>query len=80
MEISEEAKVVKVTRRGQITIPVQIRRQCKIKEGSKLFVQVTEKGLLFKPVPNLLDMAGINAGYATVEEVKKMIEKLREEY
>ena len=72
--------VVKVTRRGQTTIPLKIRQKCGIKEGDKLLVEVTDKGILFKPIPNLLDMAGIDAGYATVEQVNKMIDKLREEY
>jgi AbrB family looped-hinge helix DNA binding protein len=80
MEIPVDAKVVKVTRRGQTTIPVEIRDQYGIKEGDKLLVEVTEKGILFKPVPRLLDMAGIDAGYATPEQINKMIDKLREEY
>ncbi|MGD0449674.1 MAG: AbrB/MazE/SpoVT family DNA-binding domain-containing protein [Candidatus Bathyarchaeia archaeon] len=79
MEILD-SKVVKVTRRGQTTIPVEIREQFGIKEGDKLLVQVTEKGILFKPVPKLLDMAGIDAGYAAPEKINKMIDKLREEY
>ena len=33
--------------------------------------EVTEKGILFKPIPKLLDMAGIDAGYGTPEEIKK---------
>jgi AbrB family looped-hinge helix DNA binding protein len=72
--------VVKVTRRGQTTIPRKIRRQCGVKEGDRLLVEATEKGILFKPIPNILDMAGIDAQYATVEQVNKMIDKLREEY
>ena len=72
--------IVKVTRRGKTTIPIKIRRQCGIKEGDRLEVEVTEKGILFKPIPKLLDMAGIDAGYATVEQVNKMLDKLREEY
>jgi len=71
---------VKITRRGQTTIPLKIRRQCGLKEGDRLTVEATENGILFKPVPNLLDMAGIDAEYATVEQVNKMIDKLREEY
>lgn len=69
-----------MTRRGQTTIPLKIRGQWGIKEGDYLSVEVTEKGILFKPVPKLLDMAGIDAGYATVEEVNKMVDKIREEY
>jgi len=75
-----DGSVVKVTRRGQTTIPVEIRQKCGIKEGDKLLVELTDKGILFKPIPNLLDMAGTLAGYATTEQVNKMIDKLREEY
>lgn len=74
------ANVVKVTRRGQTTIPLKIREKCQIKEGDRLLVEVTDKGILFRPVPNLLDMSGIYAGYATPQQVNKMIDKLREEY
>jgi AbrB family looped-hinge helix DNA binding protein len=80
METIVDAIVVKVTRRGQTTIPVAIRKQCGIKEGDQLLVQLTEKGILFKPIPKLVDMAGIDAGYRTPEEINKMIDKLREEH
>ncbi len=72
--------IVKVTRRGQTTIPQNLRKRFNIKEGDRLIVEATENGILFKPVPNILDMVGIDAGYATVEQVNKMIDKLREEY
>jgi AbrB family looped-hinge helix DNA binding protein len=80
METIVEGSIVKVTRRGQTTIPLKIRKQCGIKEGDHLFVELTEKGILFKRVPKLLEMAGFDAGYGTPEEIKKEIEKLREEY
>jgi AbrB family looped-hinge helix DNA binding protein len=79
METIVDAIVVKVTRRGQTTIPVAIRKQCGIKEGDKLLVQLTENGILFNPIPKLVDMAGIDAGYGTPEEINKKIDKLREE-
>jgi len=72
--------IVKVTRRGQTTIPAEFRQQFGIKEGDELIVEVTEKGILFKPIPKLEDMAGIDAEYGTPEEIKKEIDKLREEY
>ena len=72
--------IVKVTRRGQTTIPLKIRKQCGIKEGDKLLVEVTEEGVLFKSVPKLDEMAGIDAEFATPDEVNKKIDKLREEY
>jgi len=72
--------VVKVTRRGQTTIPAEIRHKLGIKEGDQLLVEATEKGVLFKPIPRLEDMAGIYSKYGKVEEIKKEIDKLREEY
>ena len=74
------ANVVKVTRRGQTTIPAQFREKFEIKEGDKLLVEATENGILFKKMLPLQDMAGIDASYATPQQVNKMIDKLREEY
>lgn len=72
--------VVKVTRRGQTTIPVEFRKKFKIKEGDELLVEATDEGLLFKVVPRLEDLAGVDAKYGKVEELKRELEKLREEY
>ena len=72
--------IVKVTRRGQTTIPAELRKKFGIKEGDRLVVEATEKGVLFKIVPRLEDMAGVDAKYGTPEEIKKEIDKLREEY
>ena len=72
--------VVKVTRRGQTTIPAEIRQKLDIKEGDELFVEATDQGVFFKPIPRLEDMAGVDAKYGKVEEIKKHIDKLREEY
>jgi len=72
--------IVKVTRRGQTTIPAKFRKKLGIKEGDQLFVKATENGILFKLIPKLEDMAGIDAAYGTPEEIKKEIDKMREEY
>jgi len=72
--------VVKVTRRGQTTIPVEFRERLGIKEGDELFVEDTKEGLLFKIIPKLEESAGIYSKYGTVKELKQRIDKLREEY
>jgi len=72
--------VVKVTRRGQTTIPAELRQKLGIKEGDELMVEATEQGLLFKVIPKLEEMAGIDAKHGKVEEIKKEIDKLREQY
>jgi AbrB family looped-hinge helix DNA binding protein len=73
--------VVKVTRKGQTTIPLSVRQKLGIKEGDELLVEATEQGnVLLKPIPKLEDCAGIFSKYATPEEMKKELDKIREEY
>lgn len=74
------SSIVKVTRRGQTTIPQKFRQQYGIKEGDQLLVEATKEGLLLKVIPKLENMAGIDAKYGKVEEIKKEIDKMREEY
>ena len=73
-------KTVKVTRKGQTTIPAKIREQLGIKEGDKLAVEALDNLIIFKPIPKLEDMCGIFAGHADVSALKKEIDKMREEY
>jgi AbrB family looped-hinge helix DNA binding protein len=73
-------KIVKITRKGQTTIPAKIREQLGIKEGDELSVEVIEQGVVFKRIPKMEDCAGIFAGHADVSELKKEIDKFREEY
>jgi antitoxin PrlF len=73
-------KTVKVTRKGQTTIPVEIREKIGLKEGDELAVEIIDQQIIFKPVPKIEDCAGLFAGHADVAELKKEIDKLREEY
>ena len=72
-------KIVKVTRKGQTTIPAEIRERLGIKEGDVLAVEVVEQGVVFRRIPKMEDCAGIFAGHADVAELKKELDKLREE-
>jgi AbrB family looped-hinge helix DNA binding protein len=72
--------VVKVTRRGQTTLPIEHRTRLGIKEGDRLLIEETAQGLLVRRVPDLTDLVGVDAKYGTPEEAKKMIERMREEY
>jgi len=70
---------VVVTRKGQTTIPAKLRRKYKIEEGTKLQVIDTNDGKLLKPKLTTMDLAGSGAKYATVEEMKKLLDELRAE-
>jgi AbrB family looped-hinge helix DNA binding protein len=68
-----------VTRKGQVTIPIKLRRKFGIEENSK--VAIVEEGgkIVIKKLPSFLDLIGSGAVKATVEEVKKMLDEMREE-
>ncbi|MBS7655860.1 AbrB/MazE/SpoVT family DNA-binding domain-containing protein [Candidatus Bathyarchaeota archaeon] len=70
---------VVVTRKGQTTIPAKFRMKYKIEEGTRLKVIETEEGILLKPEKSTIDLTGSGAKYATPEEMKKILDKLREE-
>ena len=68
-----------VTRKGQVTIPIKLRRKFGIEESSK--VTIVEEGgkIVIKKLPSFLDLAGSGAGKAIVEEVKQMLDEMRAE-
>jgi AbrB family looped-hinge helix DNA binding protein len=70
---------VLVTRRGQTTIPAKLRAKYKIFEGTRLQVIETDDGILFKPKKSTADLAGSGNKYATPEEMKKLLDTLRED-
>jgi AbrB family looped-hinge helix DNA binding protein len=72
--------IVKVTRRGQTTLPIEQRTKLGIKEGDHLLIEETAQGLLVRRVPDLMDLAGVDAKCGTIEEAKKTIERMKEEY
>lgn len=49
---------VMVTRRGQTTIPTEIRRRLGIQEGTRLRVEAEGEKVVFTKVPSLFDLAG----------------------
>ena len=53
---------VLVTRKGQITIPVEIRRKFGIEEGSRVEVVEEEGMIVIRKRPSIFDLAGGGAG------------------
>jgi AbrB family looped-hinge helix DNA binding protein len=73
-----ETEIV-VKKKGQTTIPVRIRKKFKIEEGTRLAVVETDEGILLKPKKSFWDMLGSGSEFATVEEMNKLLDKLRHE-
>lgn len=71
-------KVVKVTRRGQTTIPIEFRRRHQIKEGSRIIVEDRGNSMLIRPIPDLEDLGGFLSKKTTLERLLKTLEESRE--
>ncbi len=69
---------VVVTKKGQTTIPARLRKKLKIEEGTKLEVVETNEGILFKLKSSTRDFTGTYPQFASPQEMKKLLTKLRE--
>jgi len=70
-------KEVVVTRRGQTTIPTEIRLRLGIHEGSRLRVDAEGEKVVFTKVPSLFDLAGTSK--LTKEQAFMRLDSMREE-
>ena len=68
-----------VTTKGQVTIPVELRRKFAIEKGSK--VDVTEEAgkIVIRKLPSIFDLAGSGAGKGDPAGLKKMLDDMRTE-
>lgn len=70
---------VSVTTKGQVTIPVELRKKFGIAPGSKVEVVDEEGRIVVKKIISIFELAGSSAGKADVEELKKTLDKMRQQ-
>lgn len=58
MSTTEKAETVWFTTKGQVVIPLRLRKQFEIEDGTKAVVQATPEGILLKPVTAALIKRG----------------------
>jgi AbrB family looped-hinge helix DNA binding protein len=73
------ASEVVVTKKGQITIPVKLRRKFGIEESSKVQVIEEQGKIVIKKRPSIFDLAGSGVGKGTVDELKILLDDMREQ-
>jgi AbrB family looped-hinge helix DNA binding protein len=73
------AEELVVTRKGQVTIPIKLRKKFGIEESSKVKIVEEDGKIVIKKLPSFLDLAGSGVGEASVEEVKRMLDEMRAE-
>jgi AbrB family looped-hinge helix DNA binding protein len=58
MSMTEKLETVRFTTKGQVVIPLRLRKQFEIEDGTKAVVQATPEGILLKPVTAALIRQG----------------------
>ena len=71
--------LAKVTRKGQVTIPADFRKEHNIKEGGKIAFQSGKKGLVLVPVPSLEELVGVDSQRIKYGQAVKWLDKTRSE-
>ncbi len=69
---------VKVGMRGQVVIPMKLRKKFNIESGIILEIDETDEGLLLKPFNPIVDMKGLGKG--VFGDPIKYQKKIREEW
>lgn len=78
--VVQEQNEIIVKNKGQITIPVKIRKKYKMDEGTRLKVVTTEDGILLTPKKTFWDMVGaFPVDSATAAKMDKHLCDLRHE-
>jgi bifunctional DNA-binding transcriptional regulator/antitoxin component of YhaV-PrlF toxin-antitoxin module len=70
---------VKVTRKGQVTVPIGLRKKYRRVEGMEMAVEDSPTGIIFKVIPRIEDLAGIDAGKIKMGDALKVLDKMRSE-
>ena len=58
MSMTEKLETVRFTTKGQVVIPLRLRKQFDIEDGTKAVVQATPEGILLKPMTAALIKRG----------------------
>lgn len=53
MNVTEKTETTWFTTKGQVVIPLRLRKQFEIEDGTKVVVQATPEGILLKPVTSV---------------------------
>lgn len=74
-----EPEVVRVSQKGQATIPKELREKFEIETPGEVFVYESRGRIVIEPVPSPDDLHGIHAGERERGEVLERVRELKED-
>lgn len=76
---TNEPKVVRVSQKGQATIPKELREKFGIETPSEVFVYEEQGRIIIEPVPSPDELHGIHAGTHERGEVLERVREMKNE-
>ena len=70
---------VLVTRKGQVTVPIELRRKYGIHEGMKIVFEDSSSGICLKVIPRFQDLIGADSEKINLQETIKKLDIMRSE-
>jgi AbrB family looped-hinge helix DNA binding protein len=70
---------VLVTRKGQVTVPIELRRKYGIHKGMKVIFEDSSSGICIKVIPRFQDLIGADSEKADLQEMISKLDKMRSE-
>jgi AbrB family looped-hinge helix DNA binding protein len=70
--------IVRLSSKGQIVIPLEIRKELELKKGDKMIVQRKDDKVVIRPIGRISGMKGIDK--KAWKDSSKEIDKLRKEW
>ena len=67
----------KVTRKAQVTVPVELRRKYSIRQGVTVVFEDSSSGIILRVVPRFQDLIGVDAEKVELEQTLRKLDEMR---
>jgi AbrB family looped-hinge helix DNA binding protein len=68
-----------VTRKGQVTIPLELREKYELSEGSRVAFEDAGDSIVIRKATGFLDLVGSGARHSTPAEMNRLLDEMRKQ-
>ena len=76
---TDDGEVIRVSKKGQATIPKELRERFGIETPGKVFIHEEEGKIVVEPLPSVEEMQGVHAGRYEKGEVLQHLREMKAE-
>jgi len=76
---TDDGEVIRVSRKGQATIPKKLRERFGIETPGKVLIREEEGKIVVEPLPSVEEMQGVHAGRYEKGDVLQHLREMKEE-